>query len=88
MRAKLHKLLTKLVSAGHGRKPVLVSKTTFSAPLEADGVTRLDVEDVVGPEAVPWADGDGYTMRDNGAERLKVAVTLVGDFYERPQARR
>lgn len=40
---KLHKQLTALIKAGHGRKTVCVDKSKCSHALESDGVTIIPV---------------------------------------------
>lgn len=44
--SRLHKQLSELIAAGHGRKPVCINKRTFNHQLERDGVVIMPV----GPE--------------------------------------
>lgn len=78
----LHKLLTNMIYAGHGHKPVVINKSTFKHPLESDGVVMLDVR---GAEVsvITIADGDGFTIENkDGSERGKIVVMLFGDEKE------
>lgn len=86
--AALHKRLGALIEAGHGRKPVLVNKASFSHPLEEDGAVMLDIVAVYGPTWIPMADDDGGTKwNKDGTESGKTVVMLsggdpAGDFAE------
>lgn len=48
----LHKQLSELIAAGHGRKPVCINKRTFNHRMEEDGAVILPVESVSGPEFI------------------------------------
>lgn len=78
--ARLHKLLGDLVAAGHGRKPVLVNKPTFSHPLESDGAVMLGIAEVQGPRWICTVDDDGGTKwNKDGTEAGKTVVLLSGE---------
>lgn len=75
----LHKALTELIDAGHGRKPVCIDKSTFSHVLESDGAVILPVEKVSKVTWVPNADDDGGTkMNSDGSESGRFMVILSG----------
>lgn len=78
--AALHKRLGALIEAGHGRKPVMVNKATFTHPLEEDGAVILHIAEVRGPEWIPNVDDDGGTKwnRDDSESGQRV-VMLAGD---------
>jgi hypothetical protein len=81
--AALHKRLGVLIEAGHGRKPLLVHKSTFSDPRENDGDMLLPLWAVQGPRWIPNADDDGGTKwNKDGTESGKLSVLLVGDGAE------
>jgi hypothetical protein len=86
--AALHKRLGALIEAGHGRKPVLVNKASFTHPLEMDGAVMLDIAAIYGPTWIPMADDDGGTKwNKDGSESGKTVVLLsggdpAGDFAE------
>lgn len=76
---QLHKRLTKLIAEGHGRKPVCVSKTTFTDNCEGDGVTILPVAGV-GVRRINMGDGDGgMKINRDGTEHTRSTVILAGD---------
>lgn len=78
--ANLHKRLGKLVESGHGRKPVVVDKTSFTHSCEADGVTILPLSGL-GVLWIPTADDDGGTkFNRDGSEAGRRCVVLVGDL--------
>lgn len=81
--SRLHKMLGAMIAAGHGRKPVCISKETFTHPCEEDGTTILNVIEVTGPEWIPQADDDGGAKwNKDGTQSGKVCVVLVGDGYD------
>jgi hypothetical protein len=81
--ARLHKLLGALIDSGHGRKPVLVDRSTFSDPRDNDGLIMLPPWTVQGPRWIPWADDDGGTKWNrDGSEAGKQCVVIVGDCAE------
>jgi hypothetical protein len=86
--AALHKRLSALIAAGHGRKPVLVNKASFTHPLEMEGAVMLDIAAIYGPTWIPMADDDGGTKwNKDGTESGKTVVLLsggdpAGDFAE------
>ena len=78
--AALHKRLGELVAAGHGRKPVLINKNTFTHPLESDGCVMLPVVEVQGPAWMGVMDDDGGTKwNKDGSEFGKTVVVLSGE---------
>lgn len=78
--ASLHKQLGALIAAGHGRKPVLVNKATFTHPLEADGCVMLPIAQVQGPKWIGLSDDDGGTKwNKDGSEAGKTVVLLAGE---------
>ncbi len=79
--AALHKRLGALIEAGHGRKPVLVNKSSFYHPCEDDGVVMQDLAFVNGPKWIPIADDDGGTkFNKDGTESGKEVVVLDGGW--------
>lgn len=81
--SRLHKLLGALIDAGHGRKPVLVDRSTFSDPRDNDGLILLPPWTVQGPRWIPTADDDGGTKWNrDGTEAGKQCVVIVGDCAE------
>lgn len=84
--SRLHKLLGALIEAGHGRKPVLVDKQTFTDPRENDGPMLLSLWAVQGPRWIPNADDDGGTKWNcDGTESGQRCVVLAGNNAE-PEA--
>lgn len=75
---KLHKILSQLIEAGHGRTAVAIDKRTFYSPMEDDGATILDVHGA-SAELIYVADEDGgiKTNRD-GSERMRHCLVLSG----------
>jgi hypothetical protein len=83
---RMHKMLGALIEAGHGRKPVLVDRASFSDPRDNDGVILLPPRDVQGPRWIPNADDDGGTKWNrDGSESGQQCVLIVGDCAE-PEA--
>ena len=81
--SKLHKLLTELIAAGHGRKPVCINKRTFNHRMEEDGAVILPVESVSGPEFIGTTDDDGGTkFNRDGTEAGRYTVVLSGGEEE------
>lgn len=79
---RLYRLLQKEISQGHGKKPIVVSKTTFIHNCEADGCTLFDIAGV----ETKWtynADDDGrIRVNKDGTESGRVRVILYGDSYD------
>jgi hypothetical protein len=76
---KLHNLLGKMIANGEGRRPVCISKTTFTHPCEGDGATILNVQDAF-LQMVSQADDDGGTkVNKDGSEAMRGCLVLVGD---------
>jgi len=81
--AALHKRLGALIEAGHGRKPVLVDRDTFSSPLDNDGNILLPPWAVQGPRWIANSDDDGGTKwNKDGTESGQQCVVIVGDCAE------
>jgi hypothetical protein len=77
--ARLAKELQRLIGEGHGRKPVLVDRSTFSDPRDNDGLLMLPPWQVQGPRWIPTADDDGGTKwNKDGSEAGKLCVVIVG----------
>ena len=76
---KLHKQLTALIKAGHGRKTVCVDKSKCTHALEADGVCIINV---TGAEISTheMADDDGGTKtRANGETCYRTALVITAE---------
>lgn len=74
---KLHKLLTKMIADGHGRREVLVNKETFASNLEPE-VQFLPISGLLSKHIL-MADPDGGTMTNrDGSERGSVCIVLFG----------
>ncbi len=81
--SRLHKQLTDLIAAGHGRKPVCINKRTFNNRLEQDGAVIMPVEIVYGPVFINTADDDGGTkFNRDGTEAGRYTVVLAGGEEE------
>ncbi len=70
--AELHEITGQLVKAGKGKREVLVSKDTFTHPLEADGCKILPVE-IAELHAYELMDDDG-----GFTDEQKVSLVLFG----------
>lgn len=80
---QLSKLIDKLKSDGHGRRPVCIDKDSFSHNCESDGVTILEVMSV-GIERIRIADGDGGSATNkDGSERSQSTCILAGSKRSR-----
>ncbi len=81
--SRLHKQLTDLIAAGHGRKPVCINKRTFNHRMEEDGAVILPVESVSGPEFIGTTDDDGgMKFNRDGTEAGRYTVVLSGGEEE------
>jgi len=81
--SKLHKQLSELITAGHGRKPVCINKRTFNHRMEEDGAVILPVEGVSGPVFINTVDEDGGTKFNlDGTEAGRYTVVLAGGEEE------
>ena len=81
--SRLHKQLSELITAGHGRKPVCINKRTFNHRMEEDGAVILPVESVSGPEFIGTTDDDGGTKFNcDGTEAGRYTVVLSGGEEE------
>lgn len=75
----LYNQLWKLRDEGYGKQKVCIDKKTFKHPLEQDGVSILDVENVE-IEIINIADGDGCTKtRKDGTECYNHICVLKGE---------
>ncbi|OQA29576.1 MAG: hypothetical protein BWY57_03291 [Betaproteobacteria bacterium ADurb.Bin341] len=80
---RLHKQLSELIAAGHGRKPVCINKRTFNHRMEEDGAVILPVESVSGPEFIGTTDDDGeMKFNRDGTEAGRYTVVLSGGEEE------
>lgn len=78
--SRLHKQLSELIAAGHGRKPVCINKRTFKNRLEDEGVVIMPVARVSGPVFIPTSDDDGGSqLNRDGTEAGRQTVILFGD---------
>jgi len=76
--SNLHKRLCSLIESGHGRKPVVVDKSSFTHNCEGDGITILDLAGL-GIVCVPQGDGDGaIKVNKDGTESCRTCLVLVG----------
>ena len=81
--SRLHKQLSELIAAGHGRKPVCINKRTFNHRMEEDGAVILPVEGVSGPVFITTVDDDGGTkFNRDGTEAGRYTVVLAGGEEE------
>ena len=74
--AKLHRILGEQIKKGNGRKPVCISKDTFTHNCESDGVTILEIC-TVALKWIPTADDDGgwkFNRDGTGAGRQTVVL--------------
>lgn len=75
---RLHKELSRLIAAGHGRAAVAVDKESFRDNRESDGCIILDVAGLK-VSHVPMADDDGGTaVNKDGSEKLRKTCVLYG----------
>lgn len=76
---KLNKYLTALVAEGHGRKQVMIDKSSFRHPLETDGCMILPVHEAT-VHRFNLADDDGGTkVTTRGVECTQSALVLYGN---------
>lgn len=74
----LHRVLGKMIEAGHGRTRVLVNKDSFTHPLESDGCVMIDAHHVE-LKLIPMIDDDGGSALDSkGRERTIKALVIDG----------
>lgn len=76
---QLHKLLTKLIAQGHGRRGVYVDKGSYRHNLEEDGCVILPVN-VGRMHTYRILNDDGGThINADGTERQRTSLVLIGD---------
>lgn len=81
--SRLHKQLSDLIAAGHGRKLVCINKRTFNNRLEQDGAVIMPVKSVSGPTFIGTADDDGGPkFNRDGTEAGRYTVVLAGGEEE------
>lgn len=81
---KLHKIISKAIEMGHGRKPVCVDKSTFQHALESDGAVILHAKSAF-LQWVPTLDDDGGTKwNKDGTEAGKSCFVIEGDSPNEP----
>lgn len=79
---KLHAILSDMILNGHAHKPVCVSKTTFQHPLEPDGCTILDIDNI-NIEIIEQLDDDGGRgERIDGSSKRRVCAVITGGYTE------
>jgi hypothetical protein len=76
---QLHKLLTKLIAKGHGRKAVYVDKGSFRHNLENDGCVILPVDRAAMHSYLILNDDGGVHINSDGTERSRKSLVLIGD---------
>lgn len=80
---QLHKLTTKAVAEGWGRRKVLIDKATFRHALEDEGCVLLEAETAL-VESFPLIDCDGFLECDSrGSHKERVGMILRGDHNPR-----
>lgn len=81
--SRLHKQLSALIAAGHGRKPVCINKRTFNHRMEEDGAVILPVESASEPVFIGDVDDEGGTKYNrDGTEAGRYTVVLSGGEEE------
>jgi len=74
----LQKILAKLIQEGHGKKKIVVDKSSFQHPCEEDGVVILDIDKVT-VRSYPICDDDGGSkFRKDGTECYHTNVVITG----------
>lgn len=76
---QLHKLLTKLIAQGHGRRSVQVDKGSYRHNLEADGCVILPVDRAAMHTYRILNDDGGTHINADGTERQRTSLVLIGD---------
>ncbi len=76
---KLQKHLAKLVAEGHGRKQVLIDKSSFRHPLESDGCMILPVEEATILRFNICDDDGGTKVTTRGVECTQSGFVLYGN---------
>ncbi len=75
---QLHKITADLVAKGAGRRGVAIDKSTFTHPLESDGVAILNAE-TADMECIDLSDDDGGTAtRKDGSTKSVVLLVIRG----------
>ena len=75
---RLHTILGNLISAGHGRKRVVINKRTFTDNRENDGLCMLPVAKVR-PDEILMLDDGGYHIHADEREHYAEVVVLSGE---------
>ncbi len=76
---QLHKLLTKAIAEGDGRREVCIDKSKCTHPLESDGCCILPVTSCE-IQTHEMMDGDGGTaFLANGCAKTRTALVLVAE---------
>lgn len=79
---RLHKILSKLIADGEGRREILVHKLTFNDPCEGDGCVMLPIAGC-GVESIYIVDDDGCVATNkDGSERHQRSAVLYGNDYD------
>jgi hypothetical protein len=78
---QLHKLLTKLIAKGHGRRGVYVDKGSYRHALESDGCIILPVSHGEMHTYLLLNDDGGAHINADGTERQRTSLVLIGDSY-------
>ena len=76
---KLHKLLTKLIAQGHGRKNVFVDKWSYRDNRESDGCVILPVSEARLQSYEMLDDEGGCWVNKDGTVRTRTSLVLVGE---------
>jgi hypothetical protein len=76
---QLHKLLTKLIAQGHGRKSVYVDKGSYRDNREKDGCVILPVNRGAMHTYQLLDDDGGSWINADGSERHRTSLVLIGD---------
>lgn len=76
---QLHKLLTKLIAQGHGRKAVYVDKASYRDNRESDGCVILPVYRGAMHTYRLFDDDGGIAYDSKGTERQRTSLVLIGD---------
>ena len=68
---QLNKITSEMVKNGKSRMNVCIDRSTFTHPLESDGLVIMDVSSA-DTQTFSLMDGDGFTeLRKDGTEKRK-----------------